>query len=101
MTPFIKNHSISAEVLAAGPHDVNMLLDTINIKLKKEPVLVRGHEINGALETSPSRKQALRSFFEARDWVRGLNPAYKFEECARSLELWDETGCVKVGWRCK
>lgn len=55
----------------------------------------------GALETSTARKLALRSFFESRDWVKGLNPEYKFEECARRLELWDDTGCVKLGWFCK
>lgn len=78
-----------------------MLFDNINIRLKRDPLLVRGFEVKGALETSPSRKQALRSFFEAGDWVRGLNPPYNFEECARSLELWGKAGCVKIGWHHK
>lgn len=101
MTHVVKNHCISAEVLAAGPHDAKMLLDTINIILKKNPAIARGCEIKGGWETSPARKQALRSFFEARDWIKGLNPSYAFEECARSWELWDDTRCVKVGWHCK
>lgn len=58
--PFVKSHSINAEVLAAGPHDARMLLVTMNILLKKNPSSFKGYEISGGLETSPAREQVLR-----------------------------------------
>lgn len=97
----MRDHSVSSEVPASAPHYAKMFVDTMNIILKRGPIVVKGSEIRGDLVASPGRKKALRSFFEAQDWVNGLNPMYRFEACTRRLELWDDTGCVKVGLYCQ
>lgn len=42
LTPFVKNECVSAEVLAVGPDDANMLCDLTNTELQNNPLMVRG-----------------------------------------------------------
>lgn len=101
LTPFARSHSASSEGLASPPHDAKMLVDTMSMILKRVPFSVKGHEVREGLETCLGRKSALRSLFEARDWVNGLNQLCWFEECSRSVELEAKVGCVTIGWFCK
>lgn len=75
-----------------------MMCDMVSSELMWRPIIVRGTEIRGSFETSPAGWRALRAFFEQRDLTRNLNASCIFEECARSLELCDSSGCMRLGW---
>lgn len=98
LSPFVKNHSVSAEILAASYNDTKRICDLVNLELQRRPIRVRNVNIKGAVETSPARRRALRAYFEARELVRQMNVGYIFEECARSFELWDNSACVRLGF---
>lgn len=98
LSTFMKNHSVSADILAARHSDAKMVCDLANLELRKRPVTVRNIDIKGAVETSPGRRRALRAYFEARDRARSLNPSPVFEECARSLGVWDSSACMRLGY---
>lgn len=95
LTPVVKNHSVSADILAATANDTNTVRDMVDLELRRRPITVRGTEINGSIETSPARR---RAFFEQRDLLRAFKMGYMFEECARNVEFWDSSGCVRLGW---
>lgn len=77
--------------------DAKRICDLINLELQRRPVRVRNIDIKGAVQTSPKPRRSLRAYFEARDIARALIAGYVFEECARSLELWDSSACVRLG----
>lgn len=93
LSPFMKSHSVSAEIMAANQNDTKRICDLVNL----EPIRVRNIDIKGTVETSPKRRRALRAYFEARDIARQMNVGYVFEECARRLEVWDSSACVRLG----
>lgn len=97
LSPYMKDHSVSAEILASGANDAKLISDRNNLELQKRPVTVNNVEITGAIETSPGRRRALRSF-DAHDIAKSTNPTHIFEECARSLALWDSTACIRFGY---
>lgn len=52
--PYMKNHSVSAEILAAGPSDAKLISDLINLELQKRPVTVKNVEIKGPSRPAPA-----------------------------------------------
>lgn len=48
----IKNHSVSADILAAARKYAKMICDLVNLELTHRPMRVRNCEIKGAVETS-------------------------------------------------
>lgn len=98
LSHYMKNHSVSAEILAAGVNGAKLISDLINLELQKRPIMVTNVEIKGAFETSPGRRRAIRSNFDTRDIAKSMNPTYVFEECSRSLALWDSTACIRLGY---
>lgn len=70
-------------------HDAKMLFDTMNILLKRDPSSSRATRCVEAWNPAQGRRKCCGA---------DQNPQYRFEECSRSLGLWDATGCVKVGW---
>lgn len=97
LSPFMKNHSVSAEILAANHNDANRICDLANLELQKRPVRVRNIDSKGAVETSPKRRRGLRAYFGARDIARAMGAGYVFEECGRCLSLWDTSACRRRG----
>lgn len=95
LQPFIQNHAVSAEVLGAREGSAKAIADE---SMNKKPIYVRGVAIRVGVEISPSRREALRSFFASRDLVKQLNGDYNSTICSRSLEIWCDAGFHRLGW---
>lgn len=96
--PFMKNHAVSFGCLGADDYARKAWSDRDNKKNTQMGWATRGKEVKCAVETSPARRTALRAFFDAHEDLRSLNKNINFEECQRALELWDNTGLVRVGY---
>lgn len=91
-------HAVSAEILGARRGDATAAADESTIAMTKKPIYVRGSAIRVGVETSPSRREALRCFFSARDLEKQLKVEYIFTICSRSLEIWCDAGIQRIGW---
>lgn len=98
LQPFVQNHAVSAQVLGARFGDTKSIADESTIAITKCPIFARVLPIRVGVETSPTRGEALRDFFEARDLLRQMNAVYNFTICSRSLEVGCDAGVQRIGW---
>lgn len=78
--------------------DAKQAADAAKIAMARKPIRINGHEVGAACETSPSRRAALKGFFDARDIIQSLNPGTPFDICSRSLEIRTASGGHRLGW---
>lgn len=73
LQPFAQSHCWSFEVVHAEPWTAKNWADKVNMKINSMNDKMSGCEVRAAVETSPQRREALKSFFESRDDIQSLN----------------------------
>lgn len=74
-----------------------IIFDLSNMAMHKRPTTFRRDTAKAGVETSPFRRKALKGFFDACDFAHGVNPCYACAACSHSFELWDTSGCARIG----
>lgn len=59
LRPLVRDHSVSAEVLAPAAWEAKDIADRSNLELGKSPIDVKGKQIRAACGTSPHRRMAV------------------------------------------
>lgn len=98
LQPFNRNQAVRFECLDANDNQCKAWSDNLNKNINQARWKIKEKEVKGAVETSPSRRTAVRAFFDARDDLRALNKNEVFQECRRALELWDRTAMIRIGY---
>lgn len=97
LAPSMHNHMVAAEVRHPSYEAAKDAADNINCAITRAGISIRGCVPKAGVETSPSRRERLKSWFASKDLVVRMNPQLTFAWCERALEVWTEDGSYKLG----
>lgn len=90
LSPCLMSHTLSFEILDAGPHNAKAIADKLNLNFAAAPIEVKGAHIRAAVETSPARRRHTN-----RDLAVQLN-GDKITKRERAPDIYGKTGCIRI-----